>query len=327
MKRMTGLACGLLASVTVLGSSLLFAQEDNPFDTQDEAEDTHEPEQLFLADASSPSTAKPSTELPSYRHPISHYPFVKNNGDLLARVRDLPLPKGYERVAGLPGFSSWVQELPLFPKGTPVTNPYGSEVLSPPAEVLAVTTVPVLSNACQCADMAILLWAYYHQSIGQEKTLRFKSVSGDWMDYSAYRTGTRYHPTEDGRHLKSYSTRDSRSDAGFQGFLKTVFLYAGSASLSRDLPRLDPRFVQAGDLFVQPPARGGQTGHVSVVVDTARNAQGQRLYRMAYGYIPAMSLFLVSPEAGQGHDGWFTQEGFAEHVRAFGPGVWRRFSK
>lgn len=87
--------------------------------------------------------------------------------------------------------------------------------------------------------------------------------------------------------------RSAAPDEGYRSFrryLDTVFAYAGSASLERDLmPVNDPSRPRAGDVFV----RGGYPGHAVLVVDVARDAIGQRAFLLAQSFMPAQDIHVL----------------------------------
>ena len=79
----------------------------------------------------------------------------------------------------------------------------------------------------------------------------------------------------------------------FRAYLDTVFMYAGSYSLARELePVADPSTVMPGDVFVQ----GGFPGHAVLVADVTANARGERRFLLVQSYMPAQDVHvLVNP--------------------------------
>ena len=253
------------------------------------------------------------------------YPVPKNI-EYSRRIADIPVPAGFQRPV-VDATGMWLRDFPLEKPDAPVRD-YTGQAIVPPAKPLAVTAAVVLSKAAQCADMAILLRAKQLMHGKREDSIQFKSVSGQWMKWNYWKNGGRYRLSKNGRKLETATGRavskQYPQQQAFEDYLKYVFLYAGSASLHRDLKKIDKKKVLPGDLYVQSPPGGG-IGHVSIVFDIAKSKNGETRYLMGYGYIPAMSLFIVSPGTGEGTGGWFSEAGFRQHIAHFGPGVWQRW--
>ena len=75
----------------------------------------------------------------------------------------------------------------------------------------------------------------------------------------------------------------------FRAYLENIFSYAGTASLSAELPRRSPEEIRAGDLYLQ----GGFPGHAILVVDLADHPQYGRLMLLAQSYMPAQSPHIL----------------------------------
>lgn len=76
----------------------------------------------------------------------------------------------------------------------------------------------------------------------------------------------------------------------FRDYLETVFTYAGSLSLERELALVaDPSQLEIGDVFIE----GGSPGHAVLVVDVAENAAGERVFLLAQSYMPAQDIHIL----------------------------------
>jgi len=278
---------------------------------------------LFASLAVSQTSTNTQTALGAFANDA--YLYLKDSSTPYKRVADLTAPTGFHRVSAITDWQNWIRHTPLQPNNAQVVD-YMGDPINPPATVSAVVAVNVMGKACQCADMAILLRSYFKFFKQESSEIRFKSVSGQWMEWKAWLSGTRYRLSGNGQKLIPYRTPNSRSNTlqAFNNYLRFVFIYAGSASLGRDLKKVASHKVMPGDLYIQPNPSGG-IGHVSIVFDVATNKNGNRLYLMGYGYIPAMSLFIVQPESTQGIGNWFTEEGFKNHINPFGPGKWYKW--
>jgi hypothetical protein len=83
---------------------------------------------------------------------------------------------------------------------------------------------------------------------------------------------------------------EDASYASFRRYLDIVFGYAGTASLTREFDKvLEPRRIEAGDVFIQ----GGSPGHAVIVVDVAEDALGRRAVLLAQSYMPAQDIHIL----------------------------------
>ena len=112
--------------------------------------------------------------------------------------------------------------------------------------------------------------------------------SGDTCAYRRWVNG--YRPKVTGNKVSwPKSARPDSSTANFSGYLETVFNYAGSYSLERDLPRRqDPCAVQVGDLFTD----GGFSGHVVIVVDVAEHEESKKM--TFHSHLSCFTLLLIN---------------------------------
>ena len=90
-------------------------------------------------------------------------------------IGDIPLPGGYERIAGTnPGYTQFLRSLPLKPKGSKVKLYTGGNAHFQTMNY-AVVDLPVLSNAEQCADACMRLKAEYLYRPDNTTRLNFKT--------------------------------------------------------------------------------------------------------------------------------------------------------
>jgi hypothetical protein len=212
-------------------------------------------------------------------------------GSLAQRIAT---PSGFTRVAAPDGsFAAWLRDLPLREPGTPARLFDGREK-TPQDGVFAVVDIDVdATDLQQCADAVMRLRAEYLWAAGCAERIAFDFTSGDAARWSEWQKGQR--PVVSGNKV-SWETRGrpDASYASFRRYLRSVFTYAGSASLARELEAVaDPAHVRPGDVFIQ----GGFPGHAVLVVDVAQNAQGERRFLIAQSYMPAQDIHVLrNPE-------------------------------
>lgn len=221
------------------------------------------------------------------------YPWPRSQAAGAALADRIPPPTGYRRVAAAPrAFASWLRGLPLRETGTVVRLFDGREKGNPGAAFAVVDIDVGTRDLQQCADAVIRLRAEYLLAAGCADRIVFDFTSGDparWLDW---RLGRR--PVVVGSEVSWESKRaPDASYASFRSYLNSVFTYAGSYSLARELGAVgDPSAVLPGDVFI----RGGFPGHAVLVADVAEDAEGRRVFLLLQSYMPAQDIHvLVNP--------------------------------
>jgi hypothetical protein len=222
------------------------------------------------------------------------YPWVHTPPSGATLFERVPPPPGYERIAAREGsFAAWLRALPLKPAGTPVRLFNGDRKLYQ-AGALAVVDIDVgTRDLQQCADAVIRLRAEYLYAAGCEDRVTFDFTSGDAAPWSAWMAGRRPHVSGDHVTWNLQSALDS-SYGAFREYLNSVFAYAGSYSLSRQMAVVDnPSAVAPGDVFIS----GGFPGHAVLVADVAGDSTGQRAFLLLQSYMPAQDIHLLTNPA------------------------------
>ena len=218
--------------------------------------------------------------------PVSEQP-ASAPGTVQSRI---PPTEGFVRVAQAPGsFGHWLRERPLLP-GRPDVLLYNGELKRNQTAHHAVIDIDVGSKDLQqCADAVMRLRAEYLYAGSCANTISFNFTSGDAARWSMWQAGQR--PKVQGNSVSWHTTSSpDGSHQNFRRYLNTVFMYAGSASLERELVQVaDPSKVQPGDVFIQ----GGYPGHAVVVLDVAENESGERQMMLAQSYMPAQQIHIL----------------------------------
>jgi hypothetical protein len=96
--------------------------------------------------------------------------------------------------------------------------------------------------------------------------------------------------------------RADASHASLRRYLDTVFAYAGTTSLARELKARKPAELQVGDVFI----RGGFPGHAVLVVDVAFDpASGKRVFLLVQSYMPAQDVHVLRNASGACRSPWY----------------------
>jgi len=240
---------------------------------------------VIVAGAIAPTMGDQARHAPTYPWPHSQ----PAAGDRIAER--FPPPNGFRRIpAPADGFGFWLRDLPLQP-GTGIVHLFNRQPKPDQSSHAAIIDIDVgKSDLQQCADSVIRLRGEYLFSVGEFDAIRFKFTSGDTADYKDWRRGLR--PSVRGNRVTwSAKARADASYAGFRDYLDTVFTYAGTQSLAKEMNRVpDAAEVQIGDVWLAP----GSPGHAILVVDVVEHeTTKERRFLLAQGFMPAQSIHVL----------------------------------
>lgn len=211
-------------------------------------------------------------------------------------VRLVP-PKGYTRIALPEGsFGVWLQALPVKP-GRPAVHLHdGRKKANQTAQHLVLDVDVGKRDLQQCADAVMRLFAEWQRAERLDERICFRFTSGHRVSWSKWSAGHR--PRVRGSEVTiEKRAKPDRSYRSFRAYLETIFTYAGTHSLSRDLSKVSPsEEIEPGDLFIQ----GGFPGHAVLVVDVVENGAGDRLFALAQSYMPAQEIHVLRNPAADG---------------------------
>lgn len=217
-----------------------------------------------------------------------------------ACIGDIQVPEGYRREDYQDqNFARWLRNLPLKPDGYKVHLYNGFEKLNQNAHYRVIDIDTGDEDLQQCADAVIRLRAEYLYAAGLFQTIQFHFTSGDAAEFSKWAEGYRPVITQKVRWIKSGPPDNSYTS--FRQYLITVFKFAGSYSLSRELQSINPDDLRTGDVFI----RGGFPGHVCIIVDTAIGESGERLFLLAQSYMPAQEMHVLKNPISSEISPWY----------------------
>ncbi|MBW1984365.1 MAG: DUF4846 domain-containing protein, partial [Deltaproteobacteria bacterium] len=148
----------------------------------------------------------------------------------------------------------------------------------------------------QCADAVMRLKAEYLYSKKDYAAIHFNFTSGHIASFTKWADGFR--PVVSGNRVSWIKKAAAGSSYGnFRKYLDSVFTYAGSYSLSKELKSVsDIANMKIGDVFI----KGGFPGHAVMVVDMAYNKNtGKKVFLLAQSYMPAQDIHILkNPKDG-----------------------------
>ncbi|WP_146154398.1 DUF4846 domain-containing protein [Chitinophaga ginsengisoli] len=217
-------------------------------------------------------------------------------------VEKIPLPAGYKRVSQDVGsFGAWLRKVPLKTNNT-VYLYNGERKLNQSAQFAVLDVAVGKKDLQQCADAVIRLYAEYMYTSQQYTRIAFHATDGTLMDYSSWMKGYRF-PVKQGRLQRQLTATPCQGRDCFYQYLQTVFSYAGTLSLSKELVAVPtPSDIRAGDVFI----RGGSPGHAVLVMDMAVNATGQKVFLLAQSYMPAQDIHILKNPANAPFPWYYT---------------------
>lgn len=204
-------------------------------------------------------------------------------------------PSGYIReTCADNSFTAYLRSLPLLPEGSKVLL-YNGQVKRNQAAAYAVVDMEIgKRDLQQCADAVMRLRAEYLWAQKKYNEIKFNFTSGFPAEYKKWAEGNRI--KVNGNKVQWYAAASpDYSYKTFRKYLDVVFMYAGTASLSKELVAVPYASLAPGDVFIQ----GGSPGHAVIVVDMAVHPKTHRkVYLLAQSYIPAQQIHvLVNPTA------------------------------
>jgi len=211
------------------------------------------------------------------------------------------VPDGFERLKeDSVSFGHYLRELPLKPKGSPLLA-YNGGMLEKEGVYAAVVDLPIGNKDLhQCADAVMRLRAEYLWRQRRYDEIHFHFTNGFDVAYSKWMQGFRIVIEGNKTYWNNSPKAPSNTHQDFWSYMETIFMYAGTLSLSKEMDRVEGVDMKIGDVFIQ----GGSPGHAVIVVDMAVNPENQeRVFMLAQSYMPAQQLqILINPSS---NDVWY----------------------
>jgi hypothetical protein len=198
------------------------------------------------------------------------------------------VPPGYSRKNYATGsFGNYLQQLPLKPAGT-LTKYYNGEIKDNKVAAAVVDITVGDRDLQQCADAIMRLRAEWLFSEKRFDDISFNLTNGFNMKYSEWKKGKRLNSACNGW---TNAGTASETHEDFMKYMKTIFTYAGTLSLSKELQTKNIENLEAGDVFI----KGGSPGHAVIVLDVAEGRDG-KAFLLAQSYMPAQDIeVLINP--------------------------------
>ncbi|MGD9899249.1 MAG: DUF4846 domain-containing protein [Calditrichaceae bacterium] len=211
-----------------------------------------------------------------------------------------PVPANYERLqVEKDSFADYLRNLPLLPGSTAVLDYRGKiSVKSGDTTLAAVTAIDIAGrNLEQCMDILLRVRAEFLWTRGLKEQINFPLPDGLTLSWKQWAKGDR--PEFAGLHffLKRSSGQDS-SRGNLENYLRVIFEYSGTQTFYHFYKDIPANELQIGDFIVKK----GRKGHAVMIMDLARNKDGNLVALIAQGDTPACQLYILK---NQKNEAWF----------------------
>jgi len=228
------------------------------------------------------------------------YPWKDQYRATQSLVNKIKLPTGFNRVnTKRESFGSWLNHLPLSDDNTVYL--YNGEEKGSQASQFKVLDIDIgKRDLQQCADAVMRLRAEYLFATNQFEKIHFKYTNGVNIPFSKWNKG--FYPTLKGNKVVWTSSANNSSYNSFKKYLINVFMYAGTASLEKEMKSINLSEIQSGDVFI----KGGFPGHAVIVLDVVVNKEGgDKAFILAQSYMPAQSIHILRNPNNESLSPWY----------------------
>lgn len=197
-------------------------------------------------------------------------------------------------------FAFYLRNLLLHEDGKKVELFNGSLKGNQTAQAAVVKMDVGTQDLQQCADAVMRLRAEYLYQQKKYDQLHFNFTNGFNAKYSTWRNGNGI-AVKGNRVSWINSSKSNGSYESFRKYLNKVFMYAGTASLEKELKQKELKDIEAGDVFI----KGGHPGHAVLVVDVATNDEGDKVFMLAQSYMPAQEIHILNNPSNSTLSPWY----------------------
>jgi len=221
-------------------------------------------------------------------------------------------------------FQHYLRSLPLKKIDSQVKLYDGSEKIGYQTVFCSVVDLPIgKKDLHQCADAIMHLKSRYHYEKQEYDSIGFHFVNGFYCDYNHWKKGFR---TSSDKTKWEKRKEPSTTEQSFWAYLETVFMFAGTASLAKELKPIDVNNLQCGGVFIL----GGSPGHAVIVFDLATNTiTNEKYFLLAQSYMPAQEIQILVNNTDEEISPWISLSSakhilstpewtfYAEHLKRF----------
>jgi len=232
---------------------------------------------------------------------IYHYAWKSDYDFSVSLINNINPPQGYVRIKALKkSFSAWLQHLPLNSDNTVYLHD-GNKKYNQSAQFKVLDIDIGKRDLQQCADAVMRLRSEYLYSSNQFDKIHFNYTNGVNISFLKWSNG--YYPSLKGNKVVWVSSSNNKSYKSFKKYMVNIFMYAGTASLEKELKSIPLLDIESGDVFI----KGGFPGHAVTVLDVAKNSiTGDKVFMIAQSYMPAQSIHILQNPKNSNFSPWYS---------------------
>ena len=217
-----------------------------------------------------------------------------------ALINTIQPPLGFEReVQNENSFAAWLEHLPLKEDNT-VYLYNGEKKYNQSAQYKVINIDVGNKDLQQCADAVMRLRAEYLFSSNQTKDIHFNYTNGVNIPYTKWSSGL--YPSLKGNKVVWVNSSNNTSYTSFKKYINNIFMYAGTASLEKELLSVKMGDIQIGDVFI----KGGFPGHAILVIDVVENkTTNEKCFMVAQSYMPAQNIHILNNPNSSSDSPWY----------------------
>lgn len=237
---------------------------------------------------------------------LPKYSWVETYNIENSLAQQIPVPSGFQRLSLDKGsFGEWLRYLPLHPKGTKVMLHNGGEKPYQSGAARVINIDIGKADLQQCADAVMRLKAEYHYSQKTYEKIHFNYTSGHKIAFTDWAKGRKPKVSGSKVYFTGASGEKDYSYRNFGKYLRNVFMFAGTASLEKEMKKQALEDLEIGDVFI----KGGFPGHAILIVDVAvHKTTGKKIFLLAQSYMPAQSIHILKNFNSSNLSPWYSDD-------------------
>lgn len=195
--------------------------------------------------------------------------------------------------------NSWqyfLQHLPIV--DSPIVNYKGIPITYQQKHVGIIPFDVGKSDLQQCADALMRLRAEYLFKQKRYNEVGFHFVDGSYYSWNDYCKGLRPLLKANGIQFVK-SAASEKTHESLRRYLDIVYAYASTISLAKELKPATG--FEIGTIVIH----AGSPGHCFIIIDETTNNKGERVYKLAEGYTPAQSIYVLRNLNEDGISPWY----------------------
>jgi hypothetical protein len=213
-----------------------------------------------------------------------------------SRIKSIPIITDTPEKYDVNSWQYFLQHLPVVDK--PIVDYKGNAISYQQKHVGIIPYDVGTSDLQQCADALMRLRAEYLFQQKRYNEIGFHFVSRDYYSWNDYCKGLR--PVAKGGGVKFVTASASeKNHESLRRYLDIVYSYASTISLAKELKTVND--FEIGTIIIH----AGSPGHCFIIIDEATNKEGEKVYKLAEGYTPAQSIYVLRNLDEDGISPWY----------------------